>query len=87
MQNNQERKTKYCQNCGAEIDVRAEVCPDCGVRIMPDRSQFDTEQVSKAYKQMYPSMVKTSLKYVIPIILGTFLLVYAIMWFILPLPP
>jgi TM2 domain-containing membrane protein YozV len=30
-----ERKTKFCSNCGAEIDVRAEICPKCGVRVAP----------------------------------------------------
>jgi len=25
-------KGKYCVNCGASIDARAEICPDCGVR-------------------------------------------------------
>jgi TM2 domain-containing membrane protein YozV len=30
-----ERKTKFCSNCGAEIDVRAEICPRCGVRVAP----------------------------------------------------
>lgn len=24
--------TKYCSNCGAEIDEKAEICPKCGVR-------------------------------------------------------
>lgn len=28
-----ERNTKFCSNCGAEIDVRAEICPKCGVRV------------------------------------------------------
>lgn len=28
-----ERETKYCSNCGAEIDIRAEICPECGVRV------------------------------------------------------
>ena len=23
---------KYCSNCGAQIDEKAEVCPECGVR-------------------------------------------------------
>jgi len=27
------KETKFCSNCGAEIDKRAEVCPKCGVRI------------------------------------------------------
>lgn len=30
-----ERKTKFCQNCGAEIDKNAEICPKCGVRVAP----------------------------------------------------
>jgi TM2 domain-containing membrane protein YozV len=25
-------KGKYCVNCGASIDARAEICPVCGVR-------------------------------------------------------
>jgi len=29
------RRTKFCQNCGAEIDLVAEICPKCGVRIAP----------------------------------------------------
>jgi predicted nucleic acid-binding Zn ribbon protein len=24
--------TKYCQECGSEINRKAEICPDCGVR-------------------------------------------------------
>lgn len=27
-----ERAEKYCPHCGSVIDVRAEVCPACGVR-------------------------------------------------------
>ena len=23
---------KYCHNCGGEMDVKAEMCPECGVR-------------------------------------------------------
>ena len=30
-----DRKTKFCSNCGAEIDTRAEICPKCGVRVAP----------------------------------------------------
>ena len=30
-----DRKTKFCVNCGAEIDERAEICPKCGVRVAP----------------------------------------------------
>lgn len=27
-----ERETKYCQECGEEINAKAEICPECGVR-------------------------------------------------------
>ncbi|MGL4669799.1 MAG: zinc-ribbon domain-containing protein [Methanobacteriaceae archaeon] len=26
------KETKFCSNCGAEIDAKAEICPKCGVR-------------------------------------------------------
>ena len=26
----EEKKTKYCTNCGAEIDAKAKICPKCG---------------------------------------------------------
>ncbi len=29
-----QRNTKYCANCGAQIDEMAEICPRCGVRVM-----------------------------------------------------
>jgi len=25
------KTTKFCSNCGAEIDVKAKICPKCGV--------------------------------------------------------
>jgi TM2 domain-containing membrane protein YozV/ribosomal protein L40E len=28
-----ERGKKFCVNCGAEIDTKAEICPKCGVRV------------------------------------------------------
>lgn len=28
-------RTKFCHNCGEEIDVKAEICPNCGVRVTP----------------------------------------------------
>ena len=28
-------KTKFCVNCGAVIDINAEICPKCGVRVAP----------------------------------------------------
>lgn len=29
-----ENNTKYCSNCGALIDEKAEICPKCGVRVL-----------------------------------------------------
>ena len=26
-------ETKFCSNCGEEIDAKAEICPNCGVRV------------------------------------------------------
>jgi hypothetical protein len=34
-----ERRTKFCTNCGAEIDINAEFCPKCGVRVVPISDQ------------------------------------------------
>ncbi|KAF5415194.1 MAG: hypothetical protein C5S48_06315 [Candidatus Methanogaster sp.] len=31
--NNIESPEKFCSNCGEQIDVRAEICPHCGVRV------------------------------------------------------
>lgn len=28
-------ETKFCSNCGAEIDKKAEICPKCGVGVSP----------------------------------------------------
>jgi TM2 domain-containing membrane protein YozV len=27
------KETKFCSNCGEEIDIEAEICPKCGVRV------------------------------------------------------
>jgi TM2 domain-containing membrane protein YozV len=29
------KRTKFCFNCGQEIDANAEICPKCGVRVSP----------------------------------------------------
>jgi TM2 domain-containing membrane protein YozV len=42
-----ERKTKFCVNCGAKIDVRAEICPKCGVRVAPPPAPARTEYVER----------------------------------------
>lgn len=30
-----QKQTKYCSNCGQIIDFKAEICPKCGVRVLP----------------------------------------------------
>ncbi|MGD0331190.1 MAG: zinc-ribbon domain-containing protein [Nitrososphaeria archaeon] len=30
-----EGSTQFCQYCGAEIDIKAEICPKCGLRVVP----------------------------------------------------
>lgn len=27
------KETKFCSNCGEKIDIDAEICPKCGVRV------------------------------------------------------
>lgn len=34
-----EKNTKFCQNCGKEIDEKAEVCVGCGVRVKNEQSE------------------------------------------------
>ena len=41
------RKTKFCQNCGAEIDNAAEICPKCGVRVAPPPGVAPTVSVER----------------------------------------
>lgn len=49
------RPTKYCPNCGAEIDRKAMVCPECGV---------EQPSISEVVKK------HTSAWYLVPLILG-----------------
>jgi len=38
------KQTKFCENCGTEIDVRAKICPSCGLEVRPS-----IEEVSSAW--------------------------------------
>ena len=31
--NKESNNTKFCSNCGKSIDINAEICPECGVRV------------------------------------------------------
>jgi len=35
----EEKNTKFCSNCGAEIDIKAKICPRCGVEqpLIPEK--------------------------------------------------
>lgn len=41
-----EKETKFCFNCGAEIDKMAEICPKCGVRVMEPENKVPNSQKS-----------------------------------------
>lgn len=34
----QEMEEKFCRDCGASINIKAEICPKCGVRQLPTPS-------------------------------------------------
>lgn len=40
-ENNVVKNTKYCSNCASEIDIKAEMCPKCGVRQMTSQQSSD----------------------------------------------
>jgi TM2 domain-containing membrane protein YozV len=48
-----ERKTKFCINCGAKIDARAEICPKCGVRVAPPPSYVLKERKSEGVAAVF----------------------------------
>lgn len=35
-------ETKFCQNCGSQIDAKAEICPKCGVKVALPETQAPT---------------------------------------------
>jgi TM2 domain-containing membrane protein YozV len=39
IKNMSEKNTKFCQNCGKEIDKEAEICVGCGVRVENKQEQ------------------------------------------------
>lgn len=41
-------ETKYCSNCGSQIDVRAEICPECGVRQAPPKTIKNNQEKNPA---------------------------------------
>jgi RNA polymerase subunit RPABC4/transcription elongation factor Spt4 len=42
--------SKYCQECGAQINQKAEICPECGVRqATTDKDDSDRSQRAKQF--------------------------------------
>jgi TM2 domain-containing membrane protein YozV len=41
-------ENKYCSNCGEQIDAKAEICPECGVRQEPATSSNDVDRTTAA---------------------------------------
>ena len=45
MPESDEVETKYCRDCGEEINAKAEICPECGVRQEPpEQSSTDPQK-------------------------------------------
>ena len=40
---NDNTQYKFCQNCGAKIDVKAVVCPKCGVPVNGNNAESNSE--------------------------------------------
>lgn len=45
---------KYCTNCGAQIDEKAEICPKCGVRQADPGVYQETRTQQGGYQQKNP---------------------------------
>lgn len=41
-----ERTTKFCTDCGAEISIRAEICPKCGIRQLSSLSGGTSKKIT-----------------------------------------
>lgn len=59
------KETKFCSNCGAEIDKKAEICPKCGVRVEPLRPQIEAA----------PKAEKPTAAFVLSLIAGVLILI------------
>lgn len=42
------KKTKFCFNCGNQLDVQAEICPKCGVRQPLLESAYGRNRIAAA---------------------------------------
>ena len=52
-----EKATKFCSNCGAEIDKEAEICPKCGVRVkLPIRAEIKSAGLAAVLSFVIPGL-------------------------------
>lgn len=54
--NNFQKTTKFCENCGAEIDIRAEICPKCGVRVLKASSGEKNPVLALLLSFLFPGL-------------------------------
>lgn len=43
-----ESEMKYCSNCGKQIDIKAEICPECGVGQESPSSDSDVDRTTES---------------------------------------
>ena len=85
-----DRTTKFCQNCGAEIDIAAEICPKCGVRIAPSpaaRTEKKSEGIAAVCSflfvglgQIYNGQIGKGIMFIIIGVILIFSLILAILY-------
>jgi len=47
-------ETKYCMDCGAQINGKAEICPECGVRQASPGTYHNTNSYRNGYQEKNP---------------------------------
>jgi TM2 domain-containing membrane protein YozV len=94
-----ERKTKFCVNCGAKIDARAEICPKCGVRVAPPPTPQKVEYVERKSSgiaavlsflfvglgQIYNGQIGKGISFIIIGVICLFLIIFLIGLLLYPL--
>lgn len=84
-------KTKFCSNCGKSIDINAEICPHCGVRVMGTAHNEKNPTLSLVLSflitglgQIYNGQVGKGFGLLIGVIICAFLFFLMVPLFIIP---
>jgi TM2 domain-containing membrane protein YozV/ribosomal protein S27AE len=56
MEEETKKKTKFCSNCGEEIDLNAEICPKCGVRLIGPPKATPTKEYRVIVEEKSPGL-------------------------------